>query len=196
MPRPPGFGSFGRFGSFFPTFDEPTTVTIDDIVLDVTRVTETGGWDAPEKRADTGFAYDSYVGQEPLSATVEAWVDDQTRRELESLRESTEPFPASVDHVTFSRAKLENLDVEKSGDNESHYRATIEIGEIQEAELDEAELWIDTPSGEMGSESADTTPSIAYPQEDDSDTGDDTTDENGIVASLSSFRQDLSGVLS
>jgi len=192
--RPPGFGTFGRFGDFRDSPDEQTVVTVDDIVLDVVNVSETGGWDAPQKHADTGFAYDSYVGQEPLSATVEAWVDDSTRRELESLRESSEPFPASVDHVAFSKAKLENLDISSEGGVESHYKATLELGEIREAELDDTEIWLDTPSGEMGSSAESTNPSIAYPEDDDSGTTDDTSNESGIVVSLSSFRQDLSEV--
>jgi hypothetical protein len=193
--RPPGFGTFGRFGDFRDAPDEQTTVTIDDIVLDVINVAEDGGWDAPEKRADTGFAYDSYVGQEPLSATVEAWVDDATRRKLESLRESSEPFPASIDHVAYSRAKLENLNVQSEGGRPEQYRVSIELGEIREAELDDAEVWLDTPSGEMGSRAESTNPSIAYPEDDDSGTTEETSNENGIVESLSSFRQDLSGVL-
>ena len=191
--RRPGFG---RFGAFDARPDEDTTVTIDDIVLDVFRVTERGGWDAPEKRADTGFAYDSYVGQEPLEATVEAWVDEQTRQELESLRESSEPFPASVDHVNFQRAKLDDLEIESEGGIKSHYRASIEIGEIVEAELDDADLWLDTPAGEMGSAAASTSPSIAYPQDDDSDTTEESTNESGIVSSLRDVREGLSGVLS
>ena len=190
----PGFGTFGRFGTFLDRYEEETVVTIDDIVLDVVRVSDRGGWDAPEKRADTGFAYDSYVGDEPLSATVEAWVDGSTRRELESLRDSSEPFPASVDHVSFSRAKLNGLEIESTGDVESHYKANIELGEIREAETDEAEIWLETSSGEMGSSAASTSPSVAYPQDDSSGTGEETTNDNGVVSGLNSFRKDLSGV--
>ena len=187
-----------RFGSFDELQDEETVVTLDDIVLDVVRVTSVQGWNAAENRADTGFQYDSYVSDEPVEATLEAWVTESTRRELESLANSSEPFPASIDHVVLSRAKLDSggLEIDREGSIKSHYRATINISEIQEAEIDDEEIWLDTPAGEMGTSSSDTSRSIAYPQDDDTGTSDEASDESGIVQSLRSVREGLSGVLS
>ena len=174
-----------------------TVVTVGDVVLTgATRVSEAAGWNAPEKRAETGFEYDSYVRAEPVEATIEAYVDDQQYRKLQSLREEGEPFPASIGPVNLTLAKLLNLDTENQASQLSHYTVTIEIREIQQAEIATAELSISTPSGDMGTAAAESEPSIAYPEDGDGGGGGgDDGGGGGIVDSLSSFREDLSGFL-
>ena len=176
-----------------------TTLTIGDVVLDgnngVTRVDESGGWNAPEQRTERGFEYSSYVRAEPISGTFEALVEDDTYRRLQRLREQTEPFRASIDHISLTRAKLETLDVEHQG-GESHYRITVEIVEVHEAELETAELSLEGSDADQASSSGDAQPSFVQPEEDESDTSDEVTDSGGIVGSLSSVREGLSGVLS
>lgn len=181
-----------------PLQDEEPTVTLGGIVLDVVRVNSVTGWNAAEHRTDTGFQYDSYVSDEPIEAVIDAWVDAETRRELEDLADSHEPFSASVGHVVLERAKLESggLEIERQGSINSHYQVTITISELQEAEVADEEIWLETGSGEMGTKASEITRSIAYPQDDDSDTADDSTDENGIVQSLRGVREGLSRVLS
>lgn len=171
------------------------TVTLDDIVLTgATRADSSGAWNAPENTAETGFEYSSYVRAEPIEASFEVWIDDRDLRRLEQLRERGEPFPASIDHVNLSLAKLSGLDIEREGRIESHRKASIQIKEVNEAEIRTAEISIDTEAGAMGSSASDVEPSVAYPQDDTTGTGDDVTGGGGIVGALSNFRESLSSI--
>ncbi|WP_297884505.1 hypothetical protein [uncultured Halorubrum sp.] len=175
--------------------DTADVVTVGDIVLaGVTRVDGSGGWNAPSKTTEEGFEYDSYVDTEPLSASIEAWVDDSELRELKRLRESTEPFPASVDHVSLDLAKLEDLSVEGEGNIRSHRKVTIELAEVREATVGTTEISISTPSGDMGTAANDSSPSVAQPQDDDSGTTDETTNSNGIAEFLGDVQDGLAGL--
>jgi len=171
-------------------------VTIDNIVLSgVTRVEGRGGWNAPSKRTDEGYEYDSYVESDPLETQIEAWVDDVELQQLQRLRESSDPFPASVDHVSVPLAKLEDLSVESQGRRKSHRKATIQLGEIRQATVGTTEISISTPAGDMGTSAEDISPSIAQSQDDDTGNTDETTNDNGIASFLSDVREGLAGVL-
>jgi hypothetical protein len=176
----------------------PDRVTIDDIELSgVTRVEGSGGWNAPSKRTEEGFEYDSYVDTEPLSASIEAWVDDSELRELKRLRESTEPFPASVDHVSLDLAKIEDLSVEREGRIKSHRKVNLELAEVREARIGTTEISISTPSGDMGTAASDTSPSVAYSEDDESGEGgpgDETTNSNGVAEFLGDVQDGLAGL--
>ncbi|QBI90028.1 uncharacterized protein ChaoS9_105 [Halobacterium phage ChaoS9] len=171
-------------------------VTIGHIVFfgesGVTDASEQGGWNAPEKRVESGFEYDSYIRPEPIEASIEAVVDEQTYNQLERLRERGDPFPASVGQVNLSRAKLTNLSTDNSASRESHYSVTIDIKEIHEARIETAEVSIATEEGAMGSAAAGAEPSIAYGEEAE-DNAEDAA--GGIVGTLSSVREDLAGIL-
>jgi len=172
------------------------TVTIDNIVLSgVTRVEGSGGWNAPSKRTEQGFQYDSYVAAEPLEAQVEAWMTDSGLRQLQQLRESSEPFSASVDRVSVTRAKLENLSVVREGGTDSHRKVTIQLAEVREASVGTTEISISTPSGDMGTSAEDASKSTAQSQDDNTGNTDETTNENGVVGFLSDVREGLSEVL-
>ena len=170
-------------------------VTIGDIVLSgVTNVDGSGGWNAPSKTTEEGFEYDSYVETEPLSASIEAWVDDAELRELKRLRDSAEPFPASVDHVSLDLAKLDDLQVNREGRIKSHRKVTLKLSEVREARLGTTEISISTPSGDMGTAAEDSSPSVAQSQDDDSGTTDETTNSNGVAEFLGDVQDGLAGL--
>lgn len=182
-------------------------VTIENIVLDgvsagdidfqhVTRLEDSGAWDAPEQRTEQGFDYSSYNQREPIEATFEAWVTPQQRESLTELREATEPFAASLGPMAISAAKLTRLDTNLEASTPSHFRVTIDVEEVREAQLETAELSIDSPAGAMSSSSDDANTSYQQSEDDDTGTSDDVTDEGGVVGTLSSIREGLSGVLS
>jgi len=169
-------------------------VTIGDMVLSgVTSINDSGAWNAPEKRTEQGFQFSTYVRQEPVEVSLEAWVPVEKYRSLQSLRESGEPFPASVGQVSISRAKLEALDTSNEAKRDSHYQVSLTIKQITEAEIETAEISIETESGAMGSEAAGTESSLGQPEE--SDGGQVEDESGGIVDTLSGFRESLSGVL-
>ena len=173
----------------------PDVVTIGDVVLSgVTTVDGGAGWNAPTKTTEQGFSYDSYVDTEPLSASIEAWVDDTELRQLKAIRESAEPFPASIDHVSLAPAKLEDLQVEREGRIRSHRKVSIELAEVREAAVGTTELSISTPSGDMGTAADESSPSVAYPQDDDTGSTDSTTNSNGVASFLGDIRDGLAGV--
>lgn len=177
-----------------------TTLTIADIVLEdcaVQNAEESGGWNAPEKRTEQGFEYDSYSNAEPIEARFDTWISEEVYEELDALRDDNEPFSASIGHVVLPAAKLVDLSVTEESSVSSHRRATIEIREVQEAETDEADLQVEVEDGELNSPAEDSNPSFAQSGDDDSGTGEsDDDDEDGlVVGALSSARERLSGVL-
>lgn len=170
-------------------------VTIDNIVLSgVTRVEGGGGWNAPSKRTEEGYEYDSYVEAEPLEAQAEAWVDDVELRQLQGLRESSDPFPASIDHVNVPLAKLADLSIESEGRTKSHRKVTLQLVEIRQASVGTTEISISTPAGDMGTAAEDVSPSVAQSQDDNTGNTDETTNSNGIASFLSDVREGLAGV--
>lgn len=184
-----------------------TVVTIEDIVLDgiptsdidvagVTRVEDSGAWDAPDQRVEQGFDYSSHNQREPITATFEAQVTPEQRATLTELREGTEPFAASIDQLALNAAKLTRLDTNREANRQSHYQLTIEIEEVREASLETAELSIDSGSGDLSSSSENADASYQQPEDDDTGTSDEVSDDGGIVGALSSVREGLSGVLS
>lgn len=181
-------------------------VTLEDIVLDgipasdidvpnVTSVDDSGAWDAPEQAVEQGFDYSSYNQSEPLQVTFEAQVTSEDRATLVELRDGTEPFAASVDQVVLPSAKLTRLDTSREASSPSHYRVTIDIEEVREATLETTELSIESNSGDLSSASEDTDVSYQQPEDDDTGTSDEATDDGGIVGALSNVRESLSGVL-
>ncbi|AAM88698.1 hypothetical protein PhiCh1p25 [Natrialba phage PhiCh1] len=183
-----------------------TTVTIEDIVFDgipssdidvegVTSVDDSGAWDAPEQAVEKGFDYSSYNQPEPITASFEAWATPEHRATLVELRDATEPFAASVDQLVLGSAKLTQLDTNREVSSASHYRVTVEFEEVREAELETAEMSVESDSGDLSSSSEDADVSYEQPEEDDTGTSEETTDDGGIVGALSSVREGLSGVL-
>lgn len=171
-------------------------VTLADVVLSgVTRVEGSGGWNAPSKRTEAGYEYDSYVKSEPLEAQIEAWVNDDELRQLQGLRESSDPIPASVDNAALDLAKLDDLQVTREGRINSHQKVIVRISEVRQARLGATEISISTPSGDMGTAASESSSSVTYPEDDDSGTADETTNGNGIVETLSNVREDLAEVL-
>ena len=174
-----------------------TTLTLDDIVLrGVTEISSSGGWDAPEKRAERGLDYDSYIDREKIEGSYQAWVDQQQLRELQQLRDRTEPFPASIDQLVLPKAKLEDLEETAPGDRPGQYQVTVRIKEVREARLDRTAVTISTPEGDLGTSSEDATETFVQSEEDDSGATDEASDEGGIVGTLASVREGLSGILS
>lgn len=172
-----------------------STVTIGDVVIAATEISDGGGWNAPSKRTEEGFEYQSYVRAEPLEASIEGWIAVDDYRALENLRESGEPFPASVGKVSLKKAKLNSLDRTQQQGTSSHLKVSVTVSEIQEARIETAEISIETESGaSLGTAAADTEPSNAQPED---ESGGQTEEETGgIVGALSGFRESLSGVFS
>lgn len=172
-----------------------STVTIGGVVIAATEISDGGGWNAPSKRTEEGFEYQSYVRAEPLEASVQGWIRTEDYRALENLRESGEPFSASVGKVSLKKAKLNSLDRTQQQGTSSHLKVSVTVSEIQEARIETAEISIETESGaSLGTAASDTEPSNAQPED---ESGGQTEEETGgIVGALSGFRESLSGVFS
>ncbi|MDL0127063.1 phage baseplate protein [Halobacterium salinarum] len=175
--------------------ESPTVVTIGDLVLPTTTATDSGGWNSPSKRTEEGYDYDSYIRPEPVEVSLEAWVPVEDYNKLKSLRQSGEPFPASIGkQASFAKAKLESLDVANEQGQSSHYKVSLTIKEIREASIETAEISIETDDGSsMGSAASTTEPSTAQSEESDGGQTEDGT--GGIVGTLAGIRQSLAGVL-
>jgi len=143
-----------------------TDVTIDSIALQgVVNVQRTGGWETAEEAVDRSTPYHTFVETEPVSATIEAWVGSETFQQLEELRQSDDPFPASIGDIGIPEAKLDDVVVEDEGGTEAvqpvggemekGFRVTIEIDEIEFAELDSAEITFETGDVSSSADSAD-----------------------------------------
>ena len=170
-----GFGLGGLFG------EPPFTVTVGDIVLEgATTASETGGWNAPSKKVEGDFPISSYSERQPIQIQLTAWVSKENYSELRSLRESAEPFGATVGDFSMGNAKLTGLDVNSTGDKKSHYEVTFSIEEIQTAQLEDSEMNFST-GGEDGSSQSSTpdSPTIGSSTEDTSGGTENTTDNGG-----------------
>ncbi|MDL0133527.1 phage baseplate protein [Halobacterium salinarum] len=174
--------------------ESPTVVTIDGLVLPTTTATDSGGWNSPSKRTEEGYDYDSYIRPEPIEVSLEAWVPVEDYSKLKSLRQSGEPFSASIGkQASFEKAKLEALDIANEPSQSSHYKVSLTIRELREASIETAEISIETESGSsMGSAATTTEPSVAQSEESDGGQVEDET--GGIAGALSGIRKSLSGI--
>jgi len=170
-------------------------VTIGDVVLSATDISDSGGWNSPSKRTEAGFEYDSFVRREPIEVSIEAWVPVEEYETLQDLRDSGEPFTTSIgQQASPSKAKLESLDVTNEQQTTSHHKVSVTIREVQEATIETAELSIETEEGaSLGTAAEDTEPSLAQPE--DSDGGQTEDETGGVVGALAGVRKSLSGVL-
>lgn len=169
------------------------TVTVGDIVLDgATVVEDSGGWQTTDKRVEEGFDYQSRVRREPIEATIEAWVDKSDVGELRDLRNQSEPVAASIGTLSISRAAIEDVSFDNEADVANKEQLTLELREQIEAEVESAEINIETDAGALGTAAGDTEPSTA--QTEDNDGGEVEEETGGVVGALSSARQSLSGV--
>ncbi len=169
-----------------------TEVTIGDIAIEgATVANQSGGWNAPEQRAERGFEFTTYVDTEPKSVTLEAWITEETFEELEELRLAGEPFPASVGRIGLPEAKLEDLDIENEATRKSHLQASISMQEVRFAETETSEVTFDSPDGTLSSDADGTSPSVAGTSEAE----DPTESEGGIVNSLKTAADNLSNAL-
>lgn len=148
------------------------------VIPNVHNVSESGGMNAPSKKTEKGFSYTSHVDAEPIEASFEAWVSPRKYDGLTSLRDSQEPFKATVGLVSLGSCKLNDLSVNQDATQYSHYSVTISVQQVFESETGEATLSIesgtegneDTKSG--GSDGLD--PTLVRPQDEEGpDTGSD-----------------------
>jgi len=112
--------------------------------------------------------------------TVEAWVTDEELSQLEDLRQSSEPFSASVGAIGVPEAKLDDLVVDREGNRPNHYEVVITVIEVQFAELETAEVTFEAPGGSLSSSADSTSTSTAGSNPSD----DDPAGSGGIVDSL------------
>jgi hypothetical protein len=170
-------------------------VTINDIAIAATSISDSGAWNSPSKRTEEGFEYDSYVRSEPIEVSVEGWVPVEDYRELKRLRDQGEPFAASIARqVSLSKAKLNALDVSNEQNQSSHYKVSITIKEMKEATVETAEISIETEDGSsLGTAAEDTERSLAQPE--DTDGGETEEATGGIAGTLAGVRESLSDVL-
>ena len=122
---------------------------VGGIVLEnVHNVSENGGMNAPEKKTEKGFSYASHVGSEPIEASFDAWVTPRKYDSLTSLRDSQEPFKATVGLVSLGSCKLNNLKVNQDADQYSHYSITVSVQQVFESETGEATLSVESGEGD------------------------------------------------
>lgn len=147
------------------------------VLSNVHNVSENGGMNAPSKKTEKGFSYASHVDAEPISASFEAWVTPSDYNSLTALRDSEEPFKATVGLVALGTCKLNDLSVNQDPEKYSHYSVTISVEQVTVAETGTATLTVegggggdDTKSG--SSEGMD--PTLVRPSEEEgTDTGPD-----------------------
>lgn len=121
--------------------------TIAGVELPAYRVNDTGGTDTPTQRVDRDFDWSSFNQRQPVEVTVDAVVKKDAIGQLRDLRESQEPFGASLGDIELSNAILTNLNVEQSAGERTHDRVTVELKEVFTANLETTEVTIETPSG-------------------------------------------------
>lgn len=172
-----------------------TTVTIDDdLVLDAVSTSDAGGWDAPSKKTDENFSFDSYAGDEPIELTIEAWVSSDEYDDLEQYRSRTQPFPASVGHLTLSKAKLDNLEATNEPVPEEHVRVSITLSEVQQATDETAEVSFDIGGDQSHASSSEDT-NASNSQTSDEDGGDIEDETGGIAESISDVTDSIAGAV-
>lgn len=124
---------------------------IGGIVLEnVHNVSENGGMNAPAKKTEKGFSYSSHVAAEPIEASFDAWVTSSEYNRLTSLRDSKEPFKATVGLVSLGTCKLNDLSVTQDPGKYSHYAVTISVEQVTVAETGTATLSVGGDGGGGG----------------------------------------------
>lgn len=172
--------SFGGFG-FLNDMEEPTPpITIGDMELDaVTNVTDSGGVRAPEKKAEKGFSWDSFVDSKPIEANIEAWVSEDKYNALDNLRSETEPVRASIDKTVLRQSVVEDLEIQNANDRKSHFKVTFTLREIREASTDTTTLTVETGNGTATSSASAERPSFVQSENDSTDVGDEVEGDSG-----------------
>ncbi|QHS17930.1 hypothetical protein GWK26_12660 [haloarchaeon 3A1-DGR] len=171
-----------------------TRVTIDDVVLHATSVSNSGGWNTTSKQTEEGFEFTSYIRSEPIEASIEGWIPVEDYSTLQNLRDSAEPFPASIGELSIRRASLESLDISEEQGTSSHYKVSVTIKELRQASIETAEISIETESsGSMGTAAEDVEKSAAQPE--GSNGGETEEETGGVAGTLAGIRESLSGVL-
>jgi len=169
-------------------------VTIDDIIIDgATRAEKGGGWNAPSQRVERGFDFSSYSDAEPISATLEAWVDQSTLDALESLRGRTQPFSATLDNLGLPEAKLNDLRVENEASRLLQFQITLEIEEVRVAETETEEIVFESEGDSLSSNAETATPSIAASNVEDDPFAE--SEGGGVADSLEAASDALAGVV-
>lgn len=177
------------------------TVSIEGIVIDendVLSIEDRGGWNAPSKRSERGFEYDSYIDAEPVEVTIEALVERERYEELSEIRNQSTPIDgASIGQVVLQRAKLDALETVNESIPENLVRVSIQLSEIQEAKTETATVQLDLDN-EQATAAEDTDPSG---EQTDSDAGEDDADADeqgfldGIAESIDDITEKIAGTL-
>ena len=156
-------------------WDRTQPITIDDMTITgVLEVSDTSGMNAPEKKTEQGFSWDSYVDTKPISVSVEALVPTHDYNRLRDLRESEEPVAASLDQVVLEEAVIDDLEVVSTSEQKSHYEVSFSMREVQVVSSDTTTLTIETGNGETSGSATAERPSFVQ-----SESGEDSTSEAG-----------------
>lgn len=134
-----------------------SSVTIGSATIEtVTNVNEAGGMQAPSKKTERGFSYDSFVQAEPKEISIEGWITPSNYGQLVSIRSAGEPV--DLDTPTFaslSKAKVADISVTDDAEKISHFKISVQLTEVKEATTGTASLSVSSSSGEQQSSSAD-----------------------------------------
>ena len=152
------------------------TVSIEGIVIDeddVLSIEDRGGWNAPSKKTERGFEYDSYANAEPVEVTVEALVPRDRYEDLVDIRNRDTPIEgASIGQVVdLEKLKLDALETTNESTPSNLVRCSIQLSEIQEAETETATVQLDLEN-EQSSAAEETDPSQRQTEGDGAGGGD------------------------
>jgi len=181
------------------------TVSIDEIVIDasdVLTIEDRGGWNAPSRKTERGFEYDSYVNAEPVEVSIEALVERERYDDLAAIRDQDEPIDgASIGQVVLAKAKLDSLETVNEATPANLVRCSIQLSEIQEAATETATVTLDLDN-EQSTAAEDTDASSEQTGGDSVDGGgeadavaDDAGFLDGVAESIDAFNDELSASL-
>ena len=181
------------------------TVSIDEIVIDasdVLTIEDRGGWNAPSRKTERGFEYDSYVNAEPVEVSIEALVERERYDDLAAIRDQDEPIDgASIGQVVLAKAKLDSLETVNEATPANLVRCSIQLSEIQEAATETATVTLDLDN-EQSTAAEDTDASSEQTEGDSGDGGgeadavaDDAGFLDGVAESIDAFNDELSASL-
>ena len=164
-------------------------VTVAGMVLDgITDVTDTGGVNAPEKKTEQGFSWDSYVDSKPLQVEITAWVPPEQYSALAGLRDQSTPIAASVGQVVLDNAVVEELEVTNDAETVSHYEVSFQLREVKIASTETTNLTIATGNGAASGSATDQRPSFTGSQPDNTGQGqkvqDKSSDDGNFVRDI------------
>lgn len=155
-------------------------ITIGSITLEaVTEATDRGGVNAPQKKTEQGFDWDSYVDSKNVTIDVTAWVPKNKYHSLTALRDETQPVAASVDKAVLKQAVVEDLEVTNTSENKSHYQVSFAIREVKSATSDTTTLTVSTGNGQASSSASTERPSFVQSEGDDSGAGEEVQNNSG-----------------